>query len=568
VPSSTITGGKIDLGAVEAAGLARHELLKTLVSEAQADLTRLMDGASYLSGRSRWKITGALLPLGYQEYRHAVGRFDSLRKELRQAWSQSEGRRLRDGSYDSTDAPLQELGPQLNRFVECFDRETYRPSPEGYWSYVGDVCPALLEKVARIEEEASLGASFAEGERVLHTHLLGGRGSGKSELLKLLVHHYVRHPELGGVVVIDPHNDLVRDISRWREFARDPERLVYLDGSLSQEHFPALNPLAVRGYSAGDKANFAGLMADAIGAFSATRNLTDNMRLLARNCLRVVLELEEPTLLDVARLLGNPENPHTAKLLERARRHPELGEWFSYRFHEQSLAASRAGLSDRLDNVLTLPRLGRMLKSGGALDLEAMCDAGKVVLIGLAGGDGGDELGRLMLARVAMIGWRRLLDRQRLRRPVNVFVDEAHRLIGPTALELLMELRKSGMRITLAHQALSQIENPAMRETLWNGAGVKIIGATDERDVLARLFGREPPAIPKYQFAVRWGMLSGDQVVMLTDPHQHVRGSANDMGADAYHDLMVFQLGRYYQPMTVRPASAEVAAPGWFGTLR
>lgn len=552
---------EIDLGQISASSTARHELLRELVRVARQDLEALMTGEFYLSGDRKWEMWRQLIPLEYESYRHAVGRFDSLRREWRAA---------KENAWSGDTRPIVELGPEIGRFLEIFDRERHRPNADGYRQYVGDVCDALIAGADRIEATDAKRVLFSEQTRELHTHVLGGRGSGKSELMKLLIHHYVRHPELGAVVVIDPHNDLAHQISQWREFDDDPDRLVYLTGNLSREHIPKLNPLAVGGLDADDRASFAVLMADALGTLSATRGLTDNMRTLATNSLRVVLEEQNPTLASLARLLGSEDNPATRVLAERARQHPDLGEWFSYRFREQSLSASRSGLADRLDALLTLPRLGPMLKSPETLDLEALIEARKVIVIGLAGGDGGNELGRLMLARVAMIGWRRLHDRTIPRTPVHVFVDEAHRLVGPTVLELLQELRKSGMRLTLAHQALSQIENPNMRDTLWAGTGIKILGSSDERDALETLFGKDAPEIPRFQFAIRWGMVGRDSIVMLKQPHAHLRGETNTMSPEAYERLKARQLGRYYVPVARQAAEPPSPRSGTtkFGTMQ
>jgi TraM recognition site of TraD and TraG len=541
----------IDLGQVEAPSTAQHELLRALVYAARERLEALIDSASYLSDASKWRLFYELAPLEYREYGKNVGRFDTLRKELRAAIDRAE-----EMDYEKRDfRPLQELGPEVMRFVEVFVREEHTPDAEGYRTYVGDVCPALLTQAARTEKQAKLLGHFPEATRAVHTHILGGRNAGKSELMKLLIHHYVKHPQLGAVVVIDPHGDLARDISKWREFEADPERLVYLDGGLSPDHYPALNPLAVSGLSPDERDRFAVLMGDAIGALSATRDLTDNMRNLARNSLRIVLEGDTPSLQDVVRLLGSEDNPAARPLLARARAHPDLGEWFSYKFTENSLSASKAGLADRLENVLLGPKLGRMLKSPTALPLDEFCAAGKVVLVSLAGADGGNELGRLMLARVAMIGWRRASNSTLARTPVHVFVDEAQRMIGPTILEIMNELRKFGMRLTLAHQSLSQVDSANLQETLWNGAGIKIIGATEETRVLARVFGSDPPKIPMHQFAIRWGSGGDQQAVVLRKPRNHLRDGRNDMSPAAWRRLIQQQLETYYTQREA-PASA------------
>lgn len=522
-----------------------------MVEAAREELAGLIEDAGFLKAASHWQLWYELAPLEYREYLKRVTGFDTLRRELRTAIDRAE----HDDWEKRDPRPLMELGPEVMRFVEIFDREAFTPDPEGYRAYVETVCPAILTKAARDAAHSDMEGHFPERDRALHTHILGGRNAGKSELMKLLIHHYVKHPELGSVVVIDPHGDLSRQISRWREFEADPDRLVYLDGTLSDDHFPALNPLAVEGLTERGRAEFADLMGDAIGSLSSTRELTDNMRNLARNCLRIALDTDRPSLAQVVQLLNHEANPAGGALWDLACEHPDLGEWFRYDFTAKSLSASKAGLADRLNNVLQQFHLGPMLKSPTALPLEDFCNAGKVVLVSLPKASGGDELGRLMLARVAMIGWRRASNPNLKRTPVHVFVDEAQRMIGPTLLDIMNELRKFGMRLTLAHQSLSQVEVPGQRDTLWNGAGVKIIGATDEQDVRARLFGREPPKIPLYQFAIRWGLKGDSPPVILSKPHSHLHGDRNDMDAAPYSALLERQIASYYTRRNRRQAT-------------
>jgi hypothetical protein len=182
------------------------------------------------------------------------------------------------------------------------------------------------------------------------------------------------------------------------------------------------------------------------------------------------------------------------------------------------------------------------------------------VLVSLAGADGGNELGRLMLARVAMIGWRRASNPNLPRTPVHVFVDEAQRMIGPTILEIMNELRKFGMRLTLAHQSLSQVDSANLQETLWNGAGIKIIGATEETKVLARMFGPNGPKIPMHQFAIRWGSGGDQPTVVLHKSRNHLRDGRNDMSAAAWRELLQYQLETYYTARDAPPAQRAVPA--------
>ena len=66
-----------------------------------------------------------------------------------------------------------------------------------------------------------------ESARAEHTYLCGATGSGKTELLKLLIHSYmVNHPETA-VVIIEPSGKLAPEVARFREnYASD--RLIYV----------------------------------------------------------------------------------------------------------------------------------------------------------------------------------------------------------------------------------------------------------------------------------------------------------------------------------------------------
>ena len=86
-----------------------------------------------------------------------------------------------------------------------------------------------------------------ERDRQRHTYVLGKSGSGKSELLKLLVYGYLRKPGSATVVVIDPHGDLAEEIARFKEH-RKSDRLIYIDPYLDGigGRMPTINPFELR----------------------------------------------------------------------------------------------------------------------------------------------------------------------------------------------------------------------------------------------------------------------------------------------------------------------------------
>ena len=98
---------------------------------------------------------------------------------------------------------------QQKRFEESKNlyqklRQQYGDSLEDYAEYLLSILPASLSPF--FNQPRSL--RFAEESRMRHTLLTSGTGGGKSETLKILVHHYLEKNPETAVIVIDPHSDL------------------------------------------------------------------------------------------------------------------------------------------------------------------------------------------------------------------------------------------------------------------------------------------------------------------------------------------------------------------------
>lgn len=150
-------------------------------------------------------------------------------------------------------------------FIKAFNVREYSKIPEfarlgsptvrGYQGYIRNYLPELADAATpylSAEEDAFKFDVFpvrvAEDQRLRHSYITGQSGSGKSELLKLIVHEYVTRPEYCAVVVLDPHGDLAEEIARWRVFS-GRDQLLYVDPYLKYHHAPTINPFQVRRYN-------------------------------------------------------------------------------------------------------------------------------------------------------------------------------------------------------------------------------------------------------------------------------------------------------------------------------
>jgi hypothetical protein len=447
---------------------------------------------------------------------------------------------------------------------------------QGYLRYLLGVDPDL-ERVLLAEMERPRFIQETRDRRG-HTLVTGASRSGKTELLKLLIHHYVRHPELGGVLVVDPHGDMAKQIARWQEFAGEgADRLVYLDiaeGMARGGYVPALNPL-VRGSAATDElATVAGQLADALVYFGGEgEGLTAQMERVAGFSLQVMLELGGKNLIDLMRGLTPPKdrkdkNARKAApdFVEFGRRHPidAIRYFFEDDWDSDSYLSTRDALKRRLSNYFRYPKFWQAMVAPDPIDLEALLSAGKVVVVNCGFEDkAGDAVGRFILAQVAAIG-RRRLDNERIpRAPVHVFVDEATQLMAPPFVKILERFAKSRIWLTMGQQGAGDgVERGQVGRVIRN-TNLKFLGRSGNVGELAKMLGLPRDGLPilkQGDFIVTKAGEEQTLMLLQTLNPSPLADNGNAMTEAEFDQVMGDQLARYYR-RAAEPGRVELPAP-------
>jgi Type IV secretion-system coupling protein DNA-binding domain len=117
----------------------------------------------------------------------------------------------------------------------------YPPDFSGYAGYIQNHFPLVLP--FRIRRHL---IPVGENHRQKHTYITGGSGSGKSEVIKSFVWHYLTRNTHTGLVLIDPHGTLAEQVAKFKPNAEN-ERLIYIDPAIDHRHFPCLNPFDIEG---------------------------------------------------------------------------------------------------------------------------------------------------------------------------------------------------------------------------------------------------------------------------------------------------------------------------------
>lgn len=163
---------------------------------------------------------------------------------------------------------------------------------------------------------------------------------------------------------------------------------------------------------------------------------------------------------------------------------------YSFRYAADGIAP----IQNKVGAFLSDPKLRRILtRPDGNIRLRTIMDEGQVLLVNLSqgkiGADSSSLLGGLLVTSLGSAAFSRAYAKESARRPFHVYIDEFQNFTTLALCNMLSELRKFGVGMTLAHQYLAQLD-PAVAHPVLGNAGTLVafrLGAHDA-DLVAREF--------------------------------------------------------------------------------
>lgn len=307
-------------------------------------------------------------------------------------------------------------------------------------------------------------ARLTDGDRLLHTVVVGATGCGKTTMLVNLA---IQDALAGrGVVVVDPHGDMVERIAAGLP-ASFADRTFYLDASSGELDHLNLLELYPAGSDRQNAVNYAlvdGMVADLNRDFAGPVFLRIMRRLLH------LASVAGGTLLDVERYLtgGADLDSAVARADEREFRDlaREIEEWTAS--HRAEMLTYVAG---KLEWASTPGLRTTFAPRQSSFDLPAALQRGDVILVNPAADhiSGEVAMSTFLEALLCCVASRRKSDPT-----VALYLDEVQRYCGHVVRRLANELRKRSVALHAATQNLTNLGQHL--EALIGNAGNLVVG--------------------------------------------------------------------------------------------
>jgi len=299
---------------------------------------------------------------------------------------------------------------------------------------------------------AHLPVCIPHSMRDLHAHVIGRSGTGKSYLLESMILDDIQRGV--GVVVIDPHGDLVERVLRFVS-REDIERVIYFNPG-DPEWIPLWNPLLpIPDQDLGRTAE------DLVAAIKSFMDgWGDRLETLLRYVFHGALSVPGTTLLEVLSLFrkGSEAGERFRQAaLQAVDNEAARGFWQhdlkSYRpddFGPPRNKLSKLMISEPVSLMLSQPE--------SAFSFTDVMQRGHILLADLSnvGSQVRNVLGSLVLALMYVTAVTRNLTSVHDRREVQIYCDEAYRFMTDALEDILTETRKYNVAVTLAHQYMRQ----------------------------------------------------------------------------------------------------------------
>ncbi len=364
--------------------------------------------------------------------------------------------------------------------------------------------------------------SLPETVRDRHLYIVGKSGTGKSTLMETVAR---RDIEAGrGVCVIDPHGDLIQHLLETMPDHRVGDCILFS---------PKISPFSLEILKADNEHEIDLLTDDLITMFRRTsESWGDKMQAILQMAFQTLLRVPGSSFSDINTLLT--DESYRRRILDKIN-HPQLSSFWEHRYDMRQAEP----ILIRMDRLTTSSTLRQVLtQNKNSLNFYDVISESKIFLADLSKGFLGEStshlLGSIIVSQVQLAAMRQAHLPAEQRIPFSLFVDEVQNFTTSAFSTILSEARKQKLRLTVAHQFVSQLPQDLQKAVFGNvGTLVFFVMSPDDlgaaRHELGTFEAGDVANLPKYHALCRPATAARDTFSFVTDPPPPPRADARKL---------------------------------------
>lgn len=369
---------------------------------------------------------------------------------------------------------------------EQIQLQNYEPSLSGYAQFLTEnkkIEPFFLNRRYFIPVN--------EAHRRLHTYITGGTGSGKSEVIKSFIWHYLTKNTSTSLILLTPHGKIATEVAKM-SVNLENDRLVYIASNLAENYYPCLNPFDIKNkdqLSDREAENFAESFREIFqellqGIF------TEQMNNLLKNTLPIMIKYPNSSIYNLMEIL-DPNNEKAEKYLNFANKHfknKNMLDFLAGQFlDDTTYQKTKNAMLTRLQAIFGSTLMQGFMVGKTTIDLESLVNQRKLIIFNISKGEAPNEwaiIGKFVIASLKIISFKREKYDNKNFVPCHLFIDECQNYITDSMQEILEESRKYKLYLTLAQQTAGARMSKELLRSILGNTGIKITGRNGDFETL------------------------------------------------------------------------------------
>lgn len=316
-------------------------------------------------------------------------------------------------------------------------------------------------------------------DRRRHVYIVGKTGVGKTTFMQNMITQDI---EAGrGVGLVDPHGDLATSLLNVIPPRRVNDVIYFdpadIDYPIAFNFLEAVDPQYKYLIASGLVSSLKKIWADSWGP---------RLEYILRNTILALLDYPSSTMLGILRMLGDKE--YRKKVIKQINDPVIKSFWINEfaNYNERFRSEAISPIQNKVGQFLTSSIIRNIVaQPKSTIDMKDVMDNGKILIINVSKGRIGEDnsalLGAMMITRLQLAAMDRSKTSEEQRRDFYLYVDEFQNFATESFATIFSEARKYRLNLTVAHQYITQMEEP-VRDAVFGNAGTLVsfrVGAVD-----------------------------------------------------------------------------------------